>query len=344
VNTFCVECGKETDIIINGMCPSCFLKGRELTTVPLNVDVYRCTQCSEFQEHGDWFNRSVKDAVSSAAVDSMSVLKEAKIKNIFTEVKLQDVKNYEVKITSVLEIGNTEVEDTISTVVRIKNSVCKRCSRKLGNYYECTLQIRYAGKNLPMDLKDEVLVRIVNSVESASKSGNRDLFITKMEDVTGGTDILLSSMSFGRAMAKGLREDYCAESNESAKLVGRTDDGVDMYRLTFLIRLPEFQLGDVVIWNNRYYKLINIGARSGKLLDLQTFRETTIKKSDMPSLKVYEKASEIREAIVVYATEDEVQVVDPTTNMSSDIMIPSGTHVGDNMRVVNIEDVLYYVP
>jgi nonsense-mediated mRNA decay protein 3 len=232
-----------------------------------------------------------------------------------------------------------------STLVRVKNNVCKRCSRQLGNYYEATMQIRSGDKELPDALRDEIVRRIRDSVELQAKT-NRQLFITKVQQVPGGVDIMLSSISLARSLTKDLVESYGAESKESASLVGQSSDGIDIYRLTYLVRFPAYHVGDVMEYKGKPYKLIGLNKSGGKLMSLTDFRETSVRKSEIQDMRILVKNSDKKEALVISRSGREIQVMHPTNYSTVDLRIPEDAEVteGGNVDVVQIEEELYYLP
>ncbi|MDR2846521.1 MAG: hypothetical protein LBV63_04480 [Candidatus Methanoplasma sp.] len=341
--SFCVKCGKDAVDTINGLCIDCFLEGRTLTVFPHHVDVQRCANCGEFHLNDNWTSRPLKDVVEDAAINSLSAVREAKVIDVGASMIEQDPYNYVVTVESTLDINGYMTEDSGSTVVRIKNTVCKRCSRQLGNYYESILQIRTGQKELSPILKREVLARIDNFVTSQSRT-NRQLFITKIEEVTGGVDAYLSSIALGRSLAKDISDAYCAETKEAAKLVGQTDDGQDMYRVTYLVRLPEYHNGDVIQLDGKFYKLSRVAGTGGKVIDLTDFRERAVKRSDMSNIKVHERAEDLRDAAVISRSGGEIQVMHPSNYSTVDLRIPDGADIGESVKVAEIEDALYFVP
>jgi nonsense-mediated mRNA decay protein 3 len=64
----------------------------------------------------------------------------------------------------------------------------------------------------------------------------------------------------------------------------------------------------------------------------------------MTSIKVYERSDELREATVISQSGSEIQVMHPDNYSTIDLRIPEGYEVGDTVKVVNIDDVLYMVP
>ena len=340
---FCVKCGKETEQTINGLCTECFLDGRKLTTLPHHVDVKICASCGDIGMGETWVTKDPRNAIEDAAADSLSAVKEAKVLSVSTSSVEQESYTYVVEVNSVLDINGYTAEDSSSTIVRLKNTVCKRCSRQLGNYYEAILQIRAGSKDVPQRTIREALNRVENLVDSHSVA-NRQLFITKTEEVQGGIDIYLSSISLGKAAAKDLSDTYCAETNEAAKLVGLTEDGQEMYRVTYLVRLPDFHTGDVIRFEGRYFKLIRISNSGAKVIDIINHRERAIKRSDVPSFKVHVRVSDLREAVVVSKAGAEIQILNPLNYSTVDMKVPADAEIGDTVKVVEIDDILYFVP
>ena len=339
---FCVKCGQEDTETIDGLCLNCFLNGRKLITMPHHVDLMRCANCEEYSVNEQWVKRTEEEAVTDLALTALQAIPEARVVSVGTMVEKQEDKTFVVHVQADLEIGTAAASDEDSTIVRLKNTVCKRCSRQLGSYYEAIMQIRTGEKILDDGLRDEVVRWITASVESQSRT-NRSLFITKVQEVLGGVDVYLSSISLGKSLTRSLSEMYGAEVKESASLVGQ-NDGQDVYRVTYLIRLPLYHVGDILLHNGRPYKLNSIGKNGGKAVDLMDFRETTIKRFELVDVKVLVKAREIPEATVVSTSKREIQVLHPTSYLTKDVRIPEGIVIGETVRVVDIEEELFFVP
>ena len=343
MNGFCVECGKEIEHGVHGLCMECFLKDRQLISLPAHVDLTVCSNCGEFFTHGEWAVMRPEDAISNAVRDEVTAIKEARITGAeVTLVPLDDF-NYSVTLTCQVDIDGYQTGAAATTVLRIKNGVCKRCSRKTGQYYEAILQIRGREKKLDPVLQDEVLARVENYVDGTAER-DRDAFITKMELVPGGVDVYLSQISLGRALVKMLGDDYCAQTDEAAKLVGQTADGLDMYRVNYLVRLPEFHVGDVVFYQKHYYKLFRVNSAGGRLVSLKNFREMPVRRADMPELRVYAKRADLEEANVISRSPGEIQIMDPQDYSTVDLLVPPAAKPGDKVQIIRIDDVLYYVP
>lgn len=340
---FCVKCGRECEESIDGLCIECWLAGRDLISLPHHVDLEVCTRCREYDINGRWVAKDPVEAIQDAAVDALMAVRGADVEGVSTTWEEQDPRTYVVTVHADCSVMGYPAEGEASTIVRVKNTVCKRCSRQLGSYYESILQVRSASGRLDDEMKEAALAMVENSVARQS-ANNRSLFITKMELVPGGVDVYLSSIALGKAITKELGDAFCAETKESPKLVGQTTDGQDMYRLTYLVRLPDFKPGDAVSYRGVQYILVRLNGGGGKIMSLSDFRETSVRKADVPSLKLFERRSEMDEATVVSRSGTEIQVLDPRNYSTVDLRVPEGEDIGDSVDVVTVDDVLYYAP
>ena len=340
---FCVKCGEECEESIDGLCISCWLDGRRLVDLPHHVDLHVCANCGEYDYGGRWVRRDPMVAIQDAAADAIMVVRGADVTSISTSVEEQDPRTFVVTVHAGCDVMGYPAEGEASTIVRVKNTVCRRCSRQLGSYYEAILQIRTGSGRLSPEDREETLAMVENSVARQAAT-NRSLFITKMEIVTGGVDVYLSSMSLGKSLARELADAYCAETKESPKLVGQTTDGQDMYRITYLVRLPEYHVGDVVLFQSHYCKLVRVNGNGGRVLDLNDFRERAVRRADMSGIKVYERAEDLKDATVVSRSGSEIQVLHPDNYSTVDLRVPEDADIGDTVKVVAIDDVLYMVP
>ncbi|MCL2607327.1 MAG: NMD3-related protein [Methanomassiliicoccaceae archaeon] len=339
---FCVKCGKEEETF-RGLCIDCFLDGKQLITLPVHIDLERCANCEEFRINGRWVKETAAAAAEDAAISQMSAIDGMRIITVGAEAEELDERNFHVMADVSGELSDRAVTAAAETIVRIKNNVCRKCSRQLGNYYEATLQIRSGSKELSAELRDETVRYVRERIENIS-SINRQIFLTKVEEVQGGVDMLLSSISLARSLAKELSDTYGAETKESSKLVGKTAGGSDMYRMTYLVRMPEYHLNDVVIFEDKVHKLSGITKGGGKLTRLGDFNASTVRRSRMTEMKVHTSYDSLMEATVVSRSAGEIQILHPLNYTTVDVRIPDGAEIGDTVNVADIDGTLFFVP
>ena len=340
---FCVKCGKEDVDTINGLCMECFLNGRKLVTMPHHVDLIKCSNCGEYALRDQWLKVSQDDAILEIAMNTAMIIPEARLVSVGQMIERQDEKNFVVHVQFDLDVNGVMAEDEDSTIVRLKNGVCKRCSRQLGSYYEAIIQLRSGERNLDEDLREEVVRYVRRSVDDMARN-NRDLFITKIQKAIGGVDFYLSSTAMGRSITRELVDRYGAEEKESASLVGQTSDGQEMYRVTFLVRLPGYHVGDIVQYNGKPHLLSAVSRNGGRVIDLNSFRDIPVKKTELQDMRVICKRDEIPETTVVSVSDKEIQVLHPRNYNTIDLRIPEGQEIGDTVKVLELEEELFFVP
>lgn len=340
---FCVRCGVDVENPVDGLCIDCYLDGREFTSLPEYLDLDVCAICGEFYIGGKWVPDERRRTIEDAAVNSMYILDGCRVISIATQSKPQDEKTHKVHVKTELSVQGTPVISESDTVVRVKNTVCQRCSRVKGSYYESILQVRSEERALDKDVLENVKRKITKFVDYHAKS-NRQYFISKIVDIHGGVDFYISSLALGRILAKMISDQYCGDTKESFKLVGRKPDGQNMYRVTYLVRLPKFKEGDIVEYNKAYYRLKRILPAGGRLISLKDFRDKYVPRSDMPLLKVFRTEDELMEATVISGNPPEVQVLNPINYETLDMRVPKDVEIGSQINVIDIDGTLYYVP
>jgi nonsense-mediated mRNA decay protein 3 len=165
-----------------------------------------------------------------------------------------------------------------------------------------------------------------------------------VEEVPGGVDMLLSSISLSKMLAKEMSDSYGIEVKESSKLIGKAENGSDMYRMTYLLRMPEYRTGDVVMFEGMAHKLSGISKGTGKLTRLGDFRNLPIRRTQMAELKVHTSKNDLMKATVISKARGEIQILDPITYSTVDIRIPENDNIGDTVNIADIDDTLFYVP
>ena len=90
--------------------------------------------------------------------------------------------------------------------------------------------------------------------------------------------------------------------------------------------------------------LTRVNGNGGRLVDLSDFRDRSVRRADMTAIKLYEKSSDLADATVVNRSGTEIQVLDPSSYATVDLKVPADAEIGETVKVVRVEDVLYYVP
>lgn len=339
---FCVRCGKEGSTY-ESLCVECFMANNRFTKAPDHVDLVKCYHCNEFMLRGRWQKVTLDEAIRDVASDSLEVKRGAEVTRVRQEVQPSDDYNFHVTMHVSLEYSDLKMEEENKTIVRLKNGVCPRCSKIMGSYYESIIQIRGRERKLTEEQKERLVSSIQNKVQEAQDE-NREMFISKLEEVAGGFDAYLSSISLGKAIAHDLADKYGAEVKESSTLVTQKE-GRDVYRVTFLVRLPSYLRGEVILHKGRPHLVISITSSRTKLVNLKTHEPIIESNMDLREARVVGKRQDVLEAVVLSESKKEVQVMHPRTYATVELRKPQGFKVeGETVRVLLYEDDIYLIP
>lgn len=317
---FCVECGKEGKTY-DGLCASCHLARRHFVSLPEVVDVQICGSCFAARIRKKWIDAlSVEKAIRLAVEASLE--KERSVTDIDIKLKLteRDSRNYLAEATVAFTSGDFSGEKEFKINIRLKKDTCQRCGKKSGHYYEAILQLRGAPGGKVEERIEAARGALMFRAEHLS-STNREFFISREEKVPGGYDFYLSSSSIAKSLAKDLSKDFGASSKSSSSLVGKKD-GQDLVRMTYLIRLPEYSRGDILLIDGHHYLLRSFEGSSLSLTDLMTWQESNLAIGRLSTIEVYARSEDILEAEVVSESDGELRIIDTETNSPVGIAKP----------------------
>ena len=329
---FCVECGKECELI-GPLCPDCYSKKNVVAGLPQYIDVTQCSHCSSFLLDGRWTEaESVKEAVESAVERELQVPGGLQVEGTTVQLSQKDERTYEATVTVALTAQGHRFERELAATIRMKQGVCKECSKQKGSYYEAIIQLRGNDRALPDNVEKDT-DRYVRERIEAMRANSRGVFLTKVERVRGGIDFYVSTAQAARIIAREMLDRHSAEFKESSSLWGR-QDGRDVYRVTFLVRLPRFGAGDVISCGSEDYYVRSVSKGMVRCIALPHGDERGMKMRDMESCIVVCRAGEIRRAVVLIEGEGELQVLDPETMEAIDVVRPKGfERKGDQIRL-----------
>ncbi len=238
---FCVECGAEGPTY-QGLCARDFLKKHPVVAPPDFLDLDRCTSCGSFRLASGWSKIDRELALAGLLPENIRKLPPWE-RVTFTHVaREEDANNLSLTVKALGRFEALQSVQDFRVRVRIKPTLCDSCQKQRSRYFEGVLQVRGDGRELTPEEVRGVRTFVLARVD---RSGDTGAFISRIEDVHGGLDFYLSTNALGKTLAREVSESFGGSVSSSPKLFGQKE-GREVYRVTSLVRLGAFHVGDVV--------------------------------------------------------------------------------------------------
>lgn len=320
--------------MIGPLCLECHSEKHVRASVPEFVDVVFCAHCSSLKVGDKWEEvGSVKDAVEESLMRALTAPKGVSVEGSQVRLTGKDEKTYEAVMDVALASHGHKFHRTLTATARIKRGVCGECSKQKGSYFEATLQLRGDARVLNRDDEDKARQRVLDRV-AALRADSRGVFVSKVERVRGGLDFYFSTAQAARIVARELQDVRCAEYKESTSLWGNRD-GRDIYRVTFLVRLPSFSPGDVITFDSKDWYVKSMSKGLVRCIQLASGEEQQMRLKDLEGCTVSCPSADLKDAVVLMEDDAEIQVLDPVTMSPIDLRKTKGfVRKGDQIRIV----------
>ena len=208
----CPSCGKSSaDTKFYGeFCEACTEK-KVLEKLPSAVELTVCKRCGMVRSMGKFLKQD-KEAIEAALAQQL--------KGYSVTFKGADEETIDLAITDVKPDYSITIEKKIH--VNWKKSMCERCNRIAGSYYEAMLQLRGSDT----DKIERFIKRVTRYFE------HRNEFVTMIKKADNGLDVYLSN----KKLASAYLSSHGVKAVASYTLYG-VKQGKKVYRHTYAIRL-----------------------------------------------------------------------------------------------------------
>ena len=340
---FCVECGEEKEIYKNGVCLNCYLKTNSFTKGPGIIDLLVCTHCNSYKYKSTWTSDLFGDVMRKIIKNTFVIGRELKKIDInITSKEEKDGMMCKVFITGFLD--DVEITEEHDLLVRLKRTVCDVCSKRFGGYHEAIVQIRGDKRNLSKKELDNITISVESLVETMQAKGNRGLFITDVGEEHGGLDFYISDKGSAFVITKKIQGQYGGTIKQSSKDMGMKDSR-QVYRMTYLLRLPSFSKGDFISYKDSYYYISSISGNKIHIIGLSNWNEQTLDAKEIQKARILGGEEITTEMILVSQTNDDLQVMGSKTYEIKIIRKPKPVSFNsEKIKIVKIEDQLFLPP
>ncbi|MFB6070674.1 MAG: 60S ribosomal export protein NMD3 [Halanaeroarchaeum sp.] len=324
---FCPRCGDPVEPRESGatrrerlLCDACYLEDFALVDAPDRLTVTVCAHCGAVRRGDRWEDVDARD-YTDVAVDEVT---EALGVHVAAEDVEWSVRPEQVDPTTVSmhatftgTVRGETLSESVTVPVTISTGTCTRCSRIAGDYYASVVQVRADGRE-PAPAETERAVEIAHDVVAdMAATGDRNAFVADVIDADPGVDVRLSTTKIGKKVSRKLVTEFGGRVDDSETLVTEDEDGNEVYRVTYAVRLPPYRPGDVVDLEGEPHPVLVRSARGNlKGVDVHTGDpfEASYEDGDAPEGRVVGTREDAVETTVV-SVEDEhaVQILDPET-------------------------------
>ncbi|WP_435348229.1 60S ribosomal export protein NMD3 [Haloarchaeobius sp. HRN-SO-5] len=360
--SFCPRCGEpmsaaaasdplgKSDV---GVCDDCYFEQFELVDAPDTIDVRVCATCGAVHRGNRWVDVGADDYTDVAideVADALAVHVDAE--DVSWQVEPEQVDQNTIRMhclfTGIVRGQYREAEVTVP--VRIARQTCTRCGRIAGDYYASIVQIRAADRT--PDAEEIARAKEISNavVDRMEATGDRNAFVTEMGETPDGLDVKVSTNNIGKQIAAKVVEEFGGAWTDHETLVTEDEDGNEVYRVTYAVRLPPYRPGDVIDLADDEGGPVLVSSVQGNLKGVRVTTgeryEASYEEGDAPDARKLGTVEEGVETSLVTVEDDHaVQVLDPETYQAKTIARPDYFEPeGDTVTVLKSRAGLHVLP
>jgi nonsense-mediated mRNA decay protein 3 len=334
------------------LCFECYFDDFSLVDAPERIEVAVCATCGAVKRGNRWVDVGAHD-YTDVAIDEVTEAIEIHVaaEEFSWQVDPEQVDENNIRMHCLLSavVRGRPVDAQVTVPVKISRGTCTRCGRIAGDYYASTVQVR-AHERTPTDEETQHAIEVATEyVADREAEGDRDAFVTDIDETSDGADIKLSTTQIGRAVADRIVRQFGGEVDESATLVTEDEDGDEVYRVTYAVHLPEFTPGDVIDPADDGGPVLVQSVRG----NLKGVRVTTGESYEAgfedgiaPDARRLGRRGDAEETTLVAVEDDRaVQVLDPETYAATTVSRPEYLNPGaDTVPVLKSRAGLHVLP
>lgn len=356
---FCPRCGseivRETDLpeqADSRLCDSCYLSQYDLVDAPDRIELTVCAQCGAVDRGSRWVDIGADDYTDLAIdelTDALSVHVDAT--SISWQVAPEQVDPTTIKMHVQFSgvLRETPLTEELTVPVKIGRETCTRCGRIAGGSYAGVVQLRSIDRDPTEEEKTRGKEIAHDLVDKLEDKGDREAFVTEINEVPGGLDIRLSTTRLGEQIARRITDELGGEFTDHETLVTEDDDGNELYRVTFAVRLPPYRPGEIVDPGDGEGPVLVESAREtmrGTRLKTHDTYQTPFEDGTAPEGSRLGWREDAQETTLVAVEDDHaVQVLDPDTYETKSVARPPALDTDrETVEVFRGEKALYILP
>ncbi|WP_121820949.1 60S ribosomal export protein NMD3 [Halostella salina] len=311
------------------LCDACYFEDFELVAAPDRIEVQVCSQCGAVHRGNRWVDVDARD-YTDVAIDEVSEALGVHVdaREVTWQVDPEQVDQNTIRMHCYFTgvVRETPLEEQVVVPVKISRGTCDRCGRIAGDYYASIVQVRAADRDPTPEEVERAEAIAHEVVEEMEATGDRNAFVTEATETDDGLNLKVSTNKIGKKIARRVTTEFGGSFEDHETLVTEDEDGEEVYRVTFAVRLPPFTPGDVIDPEDGDGPVLVRsvqGNLKGRRLASGDQYEASFEDGDAPAARTLGTVDDAAETTLV-AVEDEhaVQVLDPETYESKTVARP----------------------
>lgn len=343
---FCPECGSTDKEMVGDICIDCFLKEFQMIELPKRIEVQICSHCNSKLEEGKWSDEFLpEDEIIYRALERNIKIAD-EVSNEAINLEIDQVKGTIAGcyVEVVGEVHGVEIEETHETEVKILKTVCPTCSKMQSGYYETVIQFRADNREIKPEeyaKADEIVERTLTKQAKSDKLA----YCPQIAKLKEGYDYYIGSFKSGKKVAENLTEEFGGIIKESPRLISEDKStGKGLYRIWISVRIPEFEIGDFIRYEDKIMQVNSIGKSSLVGADISTGKKHNIPMKNMEDIELVKKEDEIETTTIISKSPSIIQILDPSDYSAVDLEMKdefSAKNIGDEIRLIKIDNYIY---
>lgn len=310
---FCPKCGRPSERA--GLCSQCLIGDTPWFTCDQRVSSTSCPSCGAVKVVNTWTDSAAGRGELGPEIAKSAVHFHKDVKKPAIDITIRDLTQNRSRASLVLRgtLHNRPVEGSCIVEIRWQKEQCDRCNRISGSYHEGVVQVR-AEDRTPSPFEVQTAASIAQQIEDTLQAGGERLsFISDINEIADGLDIVIGSQHIGLLIAQGIVAQLGGRYTTHPKLVGEKN-GRQLFRITYSVRLPRFQKNDVVRVRNRYFEVQHVESRHLQATDLSDGNVKSVRFKDVE--KIIGNSRNAERGLVVFADGRNMGLLDPVSSRS----------------------------
>ena len=291
-----------------------------------------------------WTDSAAERSALGPEIAKSAVHFHKDVKKPSIDVSIRDLTLNRSRATLVLGgvLYNKHVEGTCTVEILWHKEQCDRCNRISGSYYEGVVQVRADGRT-PSTIELQTAASVAQQIEDTLQSGGERLsFISEMNEIHDGIDIIIGSQHIGLLISQGIIAQLGGRYTTHPKLVGEKN-GRQLFRVTYSVRLPRFQKNDVFRIKNRYYEVQRVESSHIQAIDLKDGNTKSVREDDVD--KIIGNSRNAESGLVVFADGKNMGILDPLSSRTREYPQVKWLEIqaGNQLRLLRDGDLMVFV-